>query len=64
MFENSEEGQDLSYIEKYVKKILVEDWEKKFVPVPSEEKLNIPISQPYIQGIFLNIIKYKVFSWY
>ena len=62
--ENSEEGQDVSYIEKYLKKILVEDWEKKFAPVPPEQKLNIPISQPFIQGIFLNkIFLLRIFSY-
>ena len=62
--ESSEKGQNISYIEKYLKKILVADWEKKFVPVPPEQKLNIPISQPFIQGIFLNkIFLLRIFSY-
>ena len=37
-------------IEKYLRKVLIEDWKTPLNPVPPELKLNLPISQPFIQG--------------
>ena len=50
--ENSkiEEPKELD-IEQYLKSVLVEDWETPLKPVPSELKLNIPISKPFIEGL-------------
>ena len=38
-------------LENYLKKILVEDWTMSFSDIPSEEKLNVPISEPFIKGL-------------
>ena len=43
-------------LENYLKKILVDDWNMSFSEVRSYEKLNVPISEPFIkdfhQGFF------------
>ena len=44
------ENPNESDIEKYLRKVLVEDWKTPMNPVPPELKLNLPISQPFIQG--------------
>ena len=46
--ENSNEDQGL---ENYLKKVLVEDWNMSLSEVPSEEKLIVPISEPFIKDL-------------
>ena len=38
-------------LENYLKKILVDDWNMSFSEVPSDEKLNVPISEPFIKDL-------------
>ena len=38
-------------LEIYLRKILVDDWNMSFSEVPSDEKLNVPISEPFIKDL-------------
>ena len=38
-------------LENYLKKILVDDWKMNFIEVPPNEKLNVPISEPFIKDL-------------
>ena len=38
-------------LENYLKKIIVDDWNMSFSEVPSDEKLNVPISEPFIKDL-------------
>ena len=49
--EYTQNSKEKSSLENYLKKILVDDWNMSFSEVPADEKLNVPLSEPFIKDL-------------